>query len=389
VPRRRDPLLVLGIVGQYPMAGVAWQAIHYLLGFERLGFEVYYVEDSGAAPYDPRTNGRTDDPAYSVAYVADVMRRIGLRERWVYFDVARNEAHGLARARLDALYRDAVAIVNLCGATALRDEHRQGARLLYVETDPVYEQFRIALGEEASLAFLASHDVLFTYGENLGAADCPVPLERFTWRTTRPPVVVDQWDGPPAPGAAYFTSIASWENKGKDITYGGVTYQWSKHTNFLRFLDLPRRVPQRFRLAMDPGDPAVRARLAAAGWELTDPTPISSDVDRYRAFVQASRGEFTVAKDIYVRPRSGWFSDRSACYLAAGRPVVTQDTGFGKFIPTGQGLLAYATMEEAVEALARIDADYAAHAAAARAVAVEHFAAERVLGRLLADAGLA
>src|SRR5207249_2567589 len=275
-----------------------------------------------------------------------------------------------------------------CGATAPRAEHRRGAKLLYIETDPVYEQLRIAAGEESSLAFLTSHDVLFTYGENLGAPDCPVPLERFAWRTTRPPVVLDCWAARTDPGAVFFTSIASWENKGKDITFRGETYQWSKHVNFLRFLDLPRHTPQRFCLAMDPADAAVEARVCGAGWELTDPRPISADVDAYRDFIYGSRGEFTVAKDIYVRPRSGWFSDRSVCYLAAGKPVVTQDTGFGKFVPTGQGLLAYSTMEEAVDALARVNRDYAAHGAAARRVAAEHFGAEPVLGRLLADAGL-
>jgi len=197
VPPRRDPLLVLGIVGQYPMAGVAWQAIHYLLGLRRLGWDVYYVEDSGAAPYDPRHGGRTDDPAYSVGYVADVMRRFGFEDRWVYLDMARDETYGLSRGRLGELYRQAAGILNLCGATAPRAEHRQGARLVYVETDPVYEQLRIALGEESSLGFLASHDVLFTYGENLGAADCPVPLERFTWHPTRPPVVLEEWAARP------------------------------------------------------------------------------------------------------------------------------------------------------------------------------------------------
>src|SRR6185295_11763436 len=145
------------------------------------------------------------------------------------------------------LYRSAAAIVNLCGATAPRAEHRQGARLLYVETDPVYEQLRIANGEERSLEFLASHDVLFTYGENLGEPDCPVPLERFQWHPTRPPVVVEQWPYHVDPAARDFTSIASWENKGKDITFRGVTYHWSKHVNFLRFLDLPRHTPQPFR----------------------------------------------------------------------------------------------------------------------------------------------
>ena len=389
MPRRRDPLVVLGILGQYPMAGVSWQAIHYLLGFHRLGWEVWYVEDSGAPPYDPRTGGTGDDCSYAVRHVADVMRRIGLPDRWSYVDIARGETHGSSRARLDRLYREAAVIVNLCGATALREEHRRGPRLLYVETDPVYEQLRIALGEASSLEFLAAHDVLFTYGENLGMPECPVPLVRFAWKTTRPPVVVDCWEARTDPAAAAFTTVASWENRGKDIVFGGETYQWSKHVNFLRFLDLPRRVPQRFRLAMDPLDLAVAARLGAAGWELVDPRPISSDIDAYREFVYGSRGEFTVAKDIYVRPRSGWFSDRSVCYLAAGKPVVTQDTGFGAHVPTGRGLFAYSTMDEAIDALARIDADYAAHGAAARQIAHDHFGADRVLGRLLADAGVA
>jgi hypothetical protein len=316
------------------------------------------------------------------------MGRVGFGDRWAYLDMARNETHGLSAAALQGLYREATAIVNLCGATAPRAEHRQGARLLYVETDPVYEQLRIATGVTVSETFLASHDVLFTYGENLGQPDCPVPLERFRWRTTRPPVALEAWEPHVDPSAPYFTSVASWENKGKDITFRGETYQWSKHVNFLRFLDLPRHTPQRFQLAMDPLDAAVEARVRGAGWDLVDPAPISRDVDAYRDFIYGSRGEFTVAKDIYVRPRSGWFSDRSACYLAAGKPVVTQDTGFAKFVPTGQGLFAYATRDEAVDALARIDADYAAHAAAARRVAEESFDATRVLRKLLDDAGL-
>ena len=386
--RRREPLLVLGLVGQYPVAGVAWQAIHYLVGLERLGYEVYYVEDSGAAPYDPRSGGRTDDCGYACQYIADMMRRIGLTDRWAYLDMARGATHGPSGPRLAALYRDAAVLVNLCGATAPRAEHRQGARLLYIETDPVFEQIRIAEGEESSLNFLASHDVLFTYGENLGAADSPVPLVRFAWKKTRPPVVPDLWAGADEPATPFFTSIATWENKGKDIAFRGETYRWSKHVNFLRFLDLPQHTPTRLRLAMDPADPAVAARLTGLGWDLVDPRPVSSDLDAYRDFVLGSRGEFTVAKDIYVRPRSGWFSDRSVCYLAAGRPVVTQETGFSKLVPTGEGLFAFTTREEIVDAFARIAADYPRHRTAARRVAVEHFGAEPVLRRLLADAGL-
>ncbi|MFN8543417.1 MAG: hypothetical protein U0807_04345 [Candidatus Binatia bacterium] len=388
MPQRRDTILVLGIVGQYPMAGVAWQALHYLLGFQALGWDVYYVEDSGAPPYDPRSGGVSDDCGYAVAYVADCMRRHGLDERWVYLDMMHNQTHGLSASRLQELYRSATAIVNLCGATAPREEHRQSGRLIYVETDPVYEQLRIASGDESSLGFLAAHDVLFTYGENLGQPDCPVPVTRFAWKTTRPPVVLECWP-PRDEDAHYFTTVASWSNKGKDITFQGETYQWSKHTNFLRFLELPRHTPQRFRLAMKPDRPETEARVRDAGWELIDPGPASGDVDAYRDFIATSRGEFTVAKDIYVRPRSGWFSDRSVCYLAAGRPVVTQDTAFAKFVPTGRGLFSYSTMDEAIAALAAIDADYPAHRKAAREIASEHFGSRPVLTRMLRDAGLA
>jgi hypothetical protein len=376
------------MVGQYPLAGIAWQALHYLQGFRALGWDVHYVEDSGAPPYDPSAGGVTGRCDYAVRYLAEVMRRGGFGDRWAYVDLMRNETHGLSRARLDELYRGAAGIVNLCGATRPRDEHRHTGKLIYIETDPVYEQLRLDNGEVSSREFLERHDVLFTYGENLGEPDCPVPLGGFDWKKTRPPVVLEEWDAPADPAARYFTTVASFQNKGKNIAWRGETYQWSKESNFVAFLDLPRRTPQPFQMAMKPENPAIAARVRAAGWNLIDPEETSHDPDGYRAFIQGSRGEFTVAKDIYVRPRSGWFSDRSVCYLAAGRPVVTQDTGFDKFIPTGSGLFAYRTIDDAVEALARINADYAAHSAGARAVAREHFAAPLVLRRLLADAGL-
>ena len=388
MPQARERLLVLHIVGQYPMAGVAWQAIHYLLGFQKLGWDVYYVEDSGASPYDPDAGTVTGKVDYAVRYVGDVMRRFGLEDRWAYLDMLGNETYGPARAELQDLYKTSTAIVNLCGATAPRAEHKQGPKLLYVETDPVYEQFNVANGDEPSRGFLASHDVLFTYGENIGRTDCVIPAAGFTWHATRPPVVMECWDGVARVDARAFTTVASFANKGKDITYDGVTYEWSKHSNFMRFLDLPRRTPQPFVMAMKPTADDIDARVRAAGWELVDPEATSRDVDGYRRFIQESRGEFTVAKDIYVRPKSGWFSDRSVCYLAAGRPVVTQDSGFGRFIPTGEGLFAYETMDEAVDALARINADYPRHSAGARQVAREHFGAEPVLRRMLADAGL-
>jgi hypothetical protein len=250
----------------------------------------------------------------------------------------------------------------------------------------VVEQLRVANGDPESIAFLADHDVLFTYGELLGTPGSVVPVERFRWVPTRPPVLLDLW--PVVPAGAAFASIATWENKGKDVAFRGETYHWSKHRNFLRMIDLPRRSGQRFELAMDPLDPAIRAELAARGWTLVDPRPVSRDLDAYRRYVQAARAEFTVAKDIYVRPRSGWFSDRSVCFLAAGRPVVTQETGFSAVIPTGVGLLAFSTLDEAIGAVQAVAADPGRHARAAREIAAEYFAAERVIGDMVRAAGL-
>ena len=383
---RSGRVVVLGITAQYPMAGVTWQAMHYLAGLRALGCDVFYVEDSGAPPYDPASGGVAIDPSPNVAYLATVMRRLDLAERWAYWDAQRDVWHGLDAPQVRALYGSADAIFNLCGATRLRPEHRQGARLCYVETDPIYEQMRVANGDADSIAFLAEHDLLFTYGELLGTPSCTVPVERFTWIPTRPPVALDEW-APRDPGTAYRT-IATWENKGKNVEFRGETYQWTKHLNFLRMIDVPRQARTRVELAMDPLDAGVRADLETHGWTLVDPRPISADVDAYRGFVEGARGELTVAKDIYVRPRSGWFSDRSVCFLAAGRPVVTQETGFSERVPSGRGLLAFATVEEAAAALQTVEGDYASHARAAREIAAEYFAAERVLGAMLDAAGI-
>lgn len=257
-----------------------------------------------------------------------------------------------------------------------------------IDSDPIYEQIKYAQADPAARAYLDAHTHFFSYGENLGSEDCPVPLSGLAWRPTRPPVVLDLWPEGGDEGRC-FTTIATWENKGKNIEFGEAKYVWSKHVNFLRFLDLPQHRPETcFALAMDPPDPAVRATLKNAGWSLIDPGPISAGIQPYRDFIATSRGEFTVAKDIYVRPNSGWFSDRGACYLASGRPVVTMRTAFSKFYPVGRGLFEFSTEDEALAGIDTIATDYRLHSRAARELAREHFAADRVLPQLLAAAGL-
>jgi glycosyltransferase involved in cell wall biosynthesis len=384
----RGRIIVLHFAGRMPLAGIAWQAMHYLLGLRRLGWDAWYVEDSGANPYDPRIDSVAMACDYNVAYLRRAMERYGFGERWGYWDAINDVHHGLSRERLRAIYGEADGLINLCGATRLRDEHLACPVRIMIDTDPVYEQIRYAQADPAARAYLDAHTHFFSYGENLGATDCPVPLGGIAWRPTRPPVDLDAW---PQPDGAppCFGTVGTWENKGKDIDFGGLHYVWSKHMNFLRFLDLPRRRPGTcFEVAMQPPDQGVHRLVEGAGWHIVDPGPVSADMVSYARFITGARGEFTVAKDIYVRSNSGWFSDRSVCYLAAGRPVVTMRTGFGKFLPVGEGLFDYATESEALAAIDAIAADYGRHSRAARVVAREYFAADRVLGALLTAAGL-
>jgi hypothetical protein len=380
--------VVLHLAGRYPLGGIGWQALHYTLGLARLGHDVHYVEDSGAHPYDPRVKSVVEDSSYGLAFLADVMGRFGLADRWTYVDGVTGACHGLSRQGLSALYRDADAIFNVCGANPLSEEQMRCPVRVYVETDPVFEQIRVGEGDRVAIEDLQDHTHHFTYGENLGQPDCPIPAEKFNWRPTRPPVIPDLWDATCRPGSERFSTVCTWKNVGKDIQFRGETYYWSKHLNFLRILDLPRCTPQSLELALEGGDPATRDLLTDHGWMLTDAFEVSRSLTAYREHIHRSRGELTASKDLVVRTRSGWFSDRSVCYLAAGKPVVTQDTGFGKFVPTGSGLFAFSTMEEAAAALGEINRDYPVHCRAARRIAEEYFAADRVLGRLCREADL-
>jgi len=384
---KRGRVVLLHFVAQMPMAGIAWQALQYLVGLEKLGYEAWYVENHGANPYDPRANSVMMDCTYNVDYLKRAMERFGLAGRWAYWDAINDVYHGLSRERVFALLKESDALINLCGATRLREEHMACPVRMMIDTDPVYEQIKYAKADPAARSYLDAHTHFFTYGENVGGTGWIVPLCGIPWKPTRPPVVLDLW--PEAPGEPEcFSTIATWENKGKDIEFGGERYVWSKHVNFLRFLDLPQRSEQCFTMAMLPPTAEVETNVRGRGWRLTDPRPISAGLDAYGDFIRGSRGEFTVAKDIYVRPKSGWFSDRSVCYLASGRPVVTMATEFGRFYPVGEGLFDYVDMEGALAAIATINADYKRHARAARRVAAEFFASERVIEPMMHEAGL-
>ena len=375
------------MMGGTPFAGVAWQVLHYLEGFRRLGCDVYYVEQTGTWPYDPERNTVTDDASYAASYIERLARWAGLDGRWAYV-APDGDVWGAEAGGLDRLLDGCDALVNLTGATVLQEQHMRVPVRIYLETDPVLPQIEVTEGRQFTIDLLAAHTHHFSFGERLGRPGCGVPVDRFRYLPTRQPVVLDWWTAPGDDNGRY-TTVASWRQTQKDIVWRGETYYWSKDREFMKVLDLPRRSAASFELALAIDDGAALSKLQAAGWTVNDGLALSKDIQSYRKFVVGSRAEFTVAKDQNVRLGSGWFSDRSACYLAAGRPVVTQDTGFGGIIPTGSGLFAFRDLAGAIAAVEAIEAGYQAHARAAREIAGEYFAADKVLGSVLARAGLA
>jgi hypothetical protein len=391
-PTRKLKLVVLGMMGRCPFGGQTWLYLNWLRGLAKLGHDVWYVEDDATWPYDPRANSISDDPGYAVDYLGRVLARVGLAGKWAYRALWKgpDACHGLTRVQLLELYRSCDAILNVCGATVLNDDHRLAPRRVYVETDPVGNQLELAVGKEKTLAVLSAHDDVVTYGENYGLPGCGVPLTGpFRYLKTRQPVDLDLWPMAFDAASAHYSTIGNWRQQGHDAVWNGETYHWSKHHEFLKFVDLPRRATRAsFELCLNIDDQADRRLLLERGWHLTTPLAMSLDPFGYQAFFRASRAEWTVAKDQNVRLQSGWFSERDACYLATGKPVIAQSTGFENFLPTGEGLFAFRTMDDVLAAVDVIETDYPRACRAARAIAEEHLEAGRVAGRLLTDLGL-
>ena len=387
----RPKVVVLGMMTKMPVAGVVWQNLHYLLGLERLGCEAYYVETHARTPSMLMSNENDDSSALAAEFIAAVMRRFGLADRWAFHALHDDgRCFGMSEHQLGRLYGSAELLINLHGGTQPLPELSANGRLVYIETDPVQLQLELHHGVQETVDFLEPHSAFFTFAENWGKPDCGLPMqERFRFIPTRQPVVLDLWpDRSPQP-ADVFTTIGNWRQAWRDVTFGGERYTWSKHHEFLKYLELPERSGRAFELALSSCPPEERQMLAERGWRLRDGLAVSRGIDSYRDYIATSRGEFTVAKDQNVRLRTGWFSDRSATYLASGRPVLTQDTGFGSALPSGEGLLAFDTLDSAVEGVAAIDADYSRHARAARQIAREYFSHEVVLGAMLEQLGVA
>lgn len=387
-------VIVAGMVGLYPVGGVAWDYLQYVIGLAQLGHDVYYHEDTWCWPYHPTRNQYTPQGNYSAQYIGNFFKSYApaLQNRWHYRHL-HEKSFGMAANQFDNVARTADLFLNVSGSCIIPDGLSAKCVKAFVDTDPGYNQ--IVLSEKPAWSqnverwceLVRDHDRHFTYAENMHHPDCRIPKLGLCWKTTRMPVVIDLWK-PLAkiqPSAEKpWTTIMTWNAfKGK-LVYEGTEYQ-SKGSEFAKLIDLPNYTKLHLRAAVG-GINAPLEHLAEHGWDTVDGPKVTQTPNQYQEFIANSRGEISAAKQVYVAMRSGWFSCRSACYLAAGRPVVVQDTGFRATLPVGKGILSFTNLEEAVAGLAEAEDNYISHAKAASSIAREHFHSKVVLTRLIEEA---
>ena len=391
--KSRLRIIVTGLVGLYPVGGVAWDYLQYVVGLSRLGHDVYYHEDTWSWPYHPVEKQATSDGGYSAWFLADFFGRYApdLLQRWHYYHL-HETSFGMTKAEFDEVAGTADIFLNVSGACMFPENLSPSCTKVFLDTDPGYNQ--IMLSEKFSWSEnverwcenVNAHDQHFTYAENIHGQDCTVPKLQFKWKTTRMPIVMDLWRSVSATHAAStfpWTTVMTWNAFKGRLLYDGVEYK-SKGSEFEKFMGLPQLVNTPLMVAVG-GIKAPLDRLANQGWQVVDGPQATLTPEKYQEFIGGSRGEFSSAKHVYVAMRTGWFSCRSACYLAGGRPVVVQDTGFSKVLPVGEGILAFTTLDEAVEALKRAEADYSFQSRRAIEMAEECFGAETVLSRMIDD----
>ena len=382
-------IVVTGLLGQYAFGGVTWDYIQYLLGFRSLGHEVWYLEDSGTWPYNPVVETITADCTYNVGYLHGIMREFGFDDRWIYRNGADGQFHGAGEAAARDLIKHGDLLVNVSSAGWLRDYEFGVRHQMFIDGDPMFCQVGLLDPKNADYTSrVRAHDSHFTFGLNIGGPGCLVPETGIKWKKTVQPVALDCWPRQDQAPLDRFTTVMNWSSYAP-IEWQGRSYG-QKNIEFEKFKSLPARTPEHLEMAMGRGVGAVRPteELRALGWTIHEAGSVLPDYRTYHDFLRTSKAEWSVAKHGYVAARTGWFSCRTACYLALGRPAVVQETGWSDYLPAGEGLLTFSTLDEAVDAIADVADHYAEHQSAARALAEQYFDAKRVCADLLAQAGL-
>lgn len=376
--------IVIGFIGKLPMAGMSLYNVHYIIALQTLGYEVHYVEhqNSEYECYDPNTDTMTNDPSYAIDYLGSLLRQFSMTPEHYSFIDLDNRCYGSGWNILRGTLNHADFILTLCDPTWF-DELERCPQRAFVDGDPLFTQVEISDGKGIKAEALKKYGILFTYGVRIGKKGCTIPTAGRKWIPTRPVVATELWKPTPAGFALPVTALMHWA-AGGDVTYNAQVYG-HKNKEFERFIQLPRIIKKPFDLAI--GGPAPKERLRKYGWNLVNPLTTSKTIKSYKEFIGGSYADLGIAKHAYVASRSGWFSDRSTCYMAGGRPVLHQDTGCGDWLPTGEGVLLFSDIKDVLEALISLDKDYERHSRAARRIAEEHFEAAKVVGRMLDDAG--
>lgn len=380
-PAQRLRVIVLGYVVRGPLGGMVWSNLHFLMGLLRLGHDVYFVEDSDDYPscYDPSRLVTDTDPSYGMAFATRVLERVGMGQRWAYYDAHTSRWLGPCAGTILAVCHSADLVLDLCGVNPLRPWLLDAPVRVLVDEDPAFTQVRHCTDPTTRAQALA-HTAFFSFGENIGRSGCTVPDDALPWQSTRQPLVADAITPSPAPRHGRFSTVMQWESY-PAREHLGVRYG-TKSDSFLSYLDLPAAVGPVFEIAVG-GAGVPLDLLREKGWNPVDPLAPTRDPWTYQAFIERSAAEFSVAKHAYVATRSGWFSERSVAYLATGRPVVVQDTGFSDWLRVDRGVVPFTSFEEARAGVEGVRARYALHCEAAREVAVEYFDYARVLPALL------
>jgi hypothetical protein len=366
-------LLLAGTIGRYPVGGVTWCALHYIAGFQALGYDVFYLEDTGECGFDPILNSITKDPAYALGYIEQHLRLVGLEDAWTYVDY-KGSYHGKSQSQVAEFCAGADLMVNLSGGywpraqpgkpdsdRFFRPEYER-LQKIFIDTDPGFTQLAInRAGPGWYRDFFAAHDTLFTFALNVGSESCRLAKTPFLWHPTVQPIALNFWPVIPSLDNAPYTAIMSWRTD----SFRGIGKDKAIH--LYRLIDLPSKLSRRL---------------------LIDGVKATIDGFAYRDFIRSSWAEIGFAKPIYVETQSGWFSDRTQCYLATGRPALVCDTGISKLLPCGEGLLVFEDEHGLLEGMEQIEKDYPRHACTARKIAEELFASDKVVRRLLQAANV-
>jgi hypothetical protein len=380
----RPTAVYIGFIGKLPIAGMALANIHAMIGLRDIGYRVHYVERQNFEGdcYDPRTNEMTSDPSTALAYLADLLPRYGFDGHDFSFIDTKNQCHGVGWPELRRIVQDADFVMDM-GTGTWFDELAVCARRAFVDVNPMFTQAAMLNPESHESRAVHHFTTLFTEAMRIGQPGCLIPLVGREWIPSRPAVATSIWQADTNGRGGPVTALMNWSS-GTAVTHEGRTFGY-KDQSFSPFMTLPSRTSWPCSIAI--GGRAPREQLGDAGWHVESALGATLTIDRYQEFVAQSAADLGIVKHAYVESRCGWFSDRSTCYLAAGRPVLHQDTGLRDLYPTGEGLLLFSTPEEAVEGLNAIERDYERHARAARAIAEEHFESSTVMRQMLTDAG--